>query len=178
MTGEPGQPERDDPRQRTFAQLAAEESRAIPELRGAPPIPLDVHRRAEHELVLEEARASADGSEWGPRDDAIASVRAHLENFIRRLGVGATFQAVDFTRWMTESNLWPGADVYDRRSTGGHFVQLLKAGVLESVGAKPNGGCKASGYNSTIRSVWRIKANPSGVRSAAASSPRGSEVAA
>jgi hypothetical protein len=90
------------------------------------------------------------------RSEAMSIVAGGLADFIHQLGVGAEFQGVDFTTRMYQLKLWPDTSVFDRRATGAMYKRLMTRGVIEIVGYRPDGGCKHTDHNSSVRPVFKI----------------------
>ena len=86
------------------------------------------------------------------RDIAIADLRERLFEYIRGVGVGCTFQSVDFLNWLDAHQLRPLE--LDMRVLGGMFNHLLRVPLIEKVGHAPNGG--GAHHNSAERPVYRI----------------------
>lgn len=94
-------------------------------------------------------------------DEAVAAeidrLEAELLAYVRALGVGAEFQAADFTRHLSEVGRAPDPALIDARRSGGLFVRLSRAGAIKAVGYRVNAGCRATGYHATPRTVWRVE---------------------
>lgn len=113
--------------------------------------PLD-QRRREHarELAGHVQRThSADPS----RERALSAIRRELLYFVRCLGVGRQFQAVDFTARLDELGLRPDPRVLDMRVVGGLVKHLESVGIIRAVGTQPTGSAK---YHSTTRPVYEV----------------------
>lgn len=131
----------------TLHQLTFTQDRA--RTRGPSPAPL-VARRREHIRTLRSVAGLAQ-TESVIRDAALDAIKRELAEFIVALGVGATFQAADFTRRLDEVGGRPGIDL---RATGAMYSDLHRAGIITRVGYQPT-GCYG-GARSSARPLYRI----------------------
>ena len=108
-----------------------------------------------HDLGIRVIEEAASPNTPSPeRNRKVLKLRWLLWTFVRTSGVGAEFQAVDFSHWAAEQPQFE-PDI-DLRSTGGMFQAMANAGILESCGYKNNGGNKKTGYHGTPRKVYRV----------------------
>ncbi len=84
------------------------------------------------------------------RRSSLDGVKLELLRYVRSLGVGATFQSVDFTSRLADQGH------ADLRIVGGLIRRLITAGVVEILEYAPNGGNRERNYHSTVRPVFRI----------------------
>lgn len=87
---------------------------------------------------------------------ALLLYREQLWRYVRIHGLGHEFQAIDFSTWLATQEHRPDECDIDPRSTGGLFIGMVNAGVLEKVGYRPNGGDKDRNYHASPRMVYRI----------------------
>ncbi|PCI10399.1 hypothetical protein COB72_03350 [bacterium] len=85
---------------------------------------------------------------------AVLKLRWLLQAFLRKHSIGHEFQAIDFSHWAKQQPQCD--DSIEFRSTGGMFVQLVNAGILEQLGYRNNGGNKDTNYHGTPRQAYRI----------------------
>lgn len=131
-----------------FNHLAAQEAPPRPASAGACAV-----AREEAQPVVE---AAATG--YSPaREAELERIRACLRQYIRHIGVGTQFQAVDFSAWMHRCGSPPDESIVSRTCTGGMFKSLVHRGVLEVVGLRNNAGNPSTGYESTPRSLYIVR---------------------
>lgn len=144
-----------DPRhQRNFRQLRAQE-------RERPRTPFAGARRVRHGHDLSRVAGLFEHAS-GDRRAAFERLSSLLDSFVGRLGVGESFQAVDFLNHLDRTGQRPLG--IDPRATGGAVKRLLNAGVIKQVGVRPNGG--GPRHNSAQRPVYRVEKLPSEARAA------------
>lgn len=124
------------------------------------PIPAGPYARlGAQTTALRAAKRAADVSDAGKRA-ALRALRKDLAHYICALGVDAEFQASDFWSWLNEVGRAPSVPAsrggLDPRACGALFVALVRDGVLVRVGVRANAGCRATGYHSTPRAVYRV----------------------
>ncbi|MGV6813700.1 MAG: hypothetical protein ACWA5W_01680, partial [Phycisphaerales bacterium] len=87
------------------------------------------------------------------RSQAVLVLRWLLWDYIRSHGVGHEFQAIDFSQWASTRPQFDQS--VDLRATGGMFIALVNAGIVEKTGYRNNGGNKDTNYHGTPRQVYR-----------------------
>lgn len=141
--------------QRTFEHLRTEQ-------RGPRASrPRAITRELAHADARDIAERTAAGSTDPAKDAAIRALRVLLCDYLAGLGVGATFQSVNFTAWLDQTGQRPRG--LDLRCLGGMLGTLLKHGYLVAVGFAPDGGnphTPGSRHNSANRPVFRIARIP------------------
>lgn len=109
----------------------------------------ELHRGIE---VIEESSSPNTGTK--KHSHAVLKLRWLLQTFLRNHDIGHEFQAIDFTHW---ANQQPQFDQsVDMRKTGGMFIAMANAGIIEKIGVRNNGGNKGTNYHGTTRHVYRI----------------------
>lgn len=113
-------------------------------------------KAAEHRRLTGDVRAHAESGSAGKAAE-VQRVREALMEFLRRLGAGAQFQALDFTAWLAEVDRMPDPQLFDARGFGGLFLSLCRAGLIRQLGYRANGGCPARNINSAKRPVYVVR---------------------
>jgi hypothetical protein len=105
-----------------------------------------------------DAGLAASSLDYGAQDraEALLILRGQLWRFVRTHGLGHEFQAIDFSTWLKTQEVQPDPSKIDPRATGGLFLDLVRAGIVEKIGYKSNGGDKARNYHSSPRQTYRI----------------------
>jgi len=116
----------------------------------------DPDTRAAHAATLDRVEQMAEPL-TAARAAAMDRLKAELVAYILTQPIGTQLQAASFTVRLVERKVDTGA--LDLRCTGGLFLRLVRAGVLEQVGYGPNGGVAATGYNSTARPIYLVRSH-------------------
>ncbi len=90
------------------------------------------------------------------RSLALLLFREQLWRYVCIHGLGHEFQAIDFSTWLIKQDPHPDPCDIDARATGGLFIGMVNAGVLEKIGYRSNGGDKDRNYNASPRAVYRV----------------------
>lgn len=106
----------------------------------------------------EDVAMATSSLDYGGQDraEALLIYRHQLWRYVRTHGLGHEFQAIDFSAWLEQQEVRPDPSKIDPRATGGLFLDLVRVGICEKIGYKPNGGDKARNYHSTARQTYRI----------------------
>lgn len=87
---------------------------------------------------------------------ALARVERLLLEYIAHLGVGATFQAIDFTNHMHALGEAPSPDVCDPRAVGGLYRRLQDKGLIAGAGSRFCVGGTHTGAHGSLRNIWKV----------------------
>lgn len=107
---------------------------------------------AAHRAHVRMLRDQADTRPSRPRAEQL---KAWLGGHLRERGIGARWQATEFTRRLATMGLIAEGD--DLRCLGGMVAGLVKSGVLRHVGFAPTGGDPSRNHNSSMRPVYEIR---------------------
>ena len=111
--------------------------------------------RRVHDLGIRVIEDTASPNTRSPeRNRKVLKLRWLLWTYVRTRGIGAEFQAIDFSHWASKQPQYE--DDVDLRSTGGMFRAMTNAGILEQIDFRNNGGNKETGYHGTPRAVYRV----------------------
>lgn len=152
---------------RDSAQLTLDHARARNDFESGRPARLvsggGARAAARHEAHAV-ARRAASPSGASPasvaKARALARVEALLLEYIAHLGVGGTFQAIDFTNHMHALGEAPSPDVCDPRAVGGLYRRLQDKGVIAGAGARFCAGGKFTNANGSLRNIWKVQRLP------------------